>query len=121
MLPLTIGGSVCEVRASVQVATAPAACHVTVTPAGALAPAALRATTEYAAWPAALAVAVHVDVELAQPVHVNVVGALLHAAVSVSVVPTFGVLSDGVTTHIGTLPTSPAAGAHIATGIVPPP
>ena len=94
---------------------------MTTTLAGALAPAPLRATTEYAASPAEPDVAVHVDVALAQPVHVNVVGALLQAAVSVSVLPTLGVPSDGVTTHTGTLPGPPAAGAHIATGIDPPP
>ena len=110
MLQLTSGGSVCDVRASVHVATAPAACHETATLAGALAPAALRATTEYAACPAAADVAMHVDVALVQPVHVNVVGELLQTAVRVSELPTFGVLSDGVTTHAGTGP-GPLGGA----------
>ena len=111
-LELTSGGSVCDVRASVHFATAPAACHETVTPAGALAPAALRATTEYATWPAAADVATHVDVALLHPVHVNADGELLQAAVSVNALPTFGVLSDGVTTHTGTWPGTCVPIAH---------
>ena len=110
-------------RASVQVATAPAASHETVTLAGALGPAALRATTEYATCPAAADVAMHVDIALVQPVHVNTDGELLQTAVRVNELPTFGVPSDGVTTHVGTAPgpLEPSVGAHIATGIEPPP
>jgi len=110
MLELTSGGSVCDVRASVQVATAPAASHETVTLAGALGPAALRATTEYATCPAAADVAMHVDIALVQPVHVNTDGELLQTAVRVNELPTFGVPSDGVTTHVGTGP-GPLGGA----------
>jgi hypothetical protein len=65
-------------------------------------------------------VVLHVAVALAQPVHVKLAGALLQVAVSVSALPTLGVVSDADTTHAGTLAT-PSDGAHIATGIGPVP
>ena len=102
-------------RESVHFATAPAAPHVTVTLAGALLPAALVATTVYEAGPTTDDVAVHVDAELTQPVHMKFVGALLHAAVATIVVPILGDKSEAVTTHAGTAPAPPAVGEHIAT------
>jgi hypothetical protein len=83
----------------------------------------LRATTEYVTAPVELDVTVHVDVALAHPVHVNTKGDPLQVAVSVSALPTVGVLSDAVTTHAGTGPgpVEPPVGEHIATGIEPPP
>jgi hypothetical protein len=122
-LELTVGGSVCDVRESVHFATAPAAPHVTVALAAGLAPAALRATTEYVTGPTAEDVTVHVDVALEHPVQVNTKGDPLQVAVSVSALPTVGVLSDAVTTHAGSGPgpVEPPVGEHIATGIEPPP
>ena len=96
---------------------------MTVALAGGLAPAVLRATTEYVTAPTALDVTVHVEVALEHPVHVKTEGAPLQVAVRMSALPTVGVLSDAVTTQAGTGPgpVESPVGAHIATGIEPPP
>ena len=115
-MPFTVGGSVCEVRDSVHFGSAPpTAPHVTVTLEGALLPAALLATTVYDAAPTTDDVAAHVAAELTQPVHMNVAGALLHAAVSTIVAPTLGDIEEAVTTHAGTAPDPPSDGEHMAT------
>jgi hypothetical protein len=118
MKPLTAGGWVCDVRTIVHFGAGGGVCQSTVTLAGALCPAALRAYTEYVCGPIAAEVVVHALVVLAQFVQVNDVGAFVHEAVSVTSLPTYALVVDARTVHVG----APAGGGaelvgeHIATG-----
>jgi hypothetical protein len=114
----TAGGSVCDVRAIVHFGGGGSDCQATVTLAGALRPATLLAKTVYVTWPTAGDVAMHVLAVLAQLVHVNDVGALVHVAVSVTRPSTYALEDDALARQTGT----PAGGGnddvgeHIATG-----
>lgn len=113
-----VGGAVWVVLASVHFGIAGTGCHVTAMVAGALAPAALVATTEYVTDPSASDVVVHCASALMQFVHRYAVGAFVHDAVSVTLLPTNGVVVDADATQSGTeSPPEPAIGEHIATGI----
>jgi hypothetical protein len=91
---------------------------MTATLAGALAPAALVATTEYVTDPSASDVAVHCACALMQFVHRYATGAFVHDAVSVTLLPANGVAVEADATHSGTeSPPEPAVGEHMATGI----
>ncbi len=79
------------------------ACHVTVTAAGALLPAALLATTLNAFGPVVEDEIVHDTPELAQPVHTYVEGLPLHDAVSTTALLTVGKPLLVESEHVGTV------------------
>ena len=87
---------------SVHEGTVDAACQFTVICTGELAPAAFLAVTEYATGPADEDVAVQ-ELELPlQPLHVYAVGELVHDAVRVTLLFTFGEALLDTTLHDGT-------------------
>ena len=110
MLPVC---GVVVVPDSVQIGRGPVApCQATLFCAVLPVPTALVPANEYVVVPAVLLVVVQVRVELAQPVHVTLVGVSEHVAVSVTKAPTAGVAGDAASVQLG-VPAGAGAGEEL--------